>query len=176
MKKFLIFVVAIVSIGMLASSSLGTFLFAAFSIFPYFSETFAGSVGTNPWMAKFLAVIFTVSAFFGIRGALSWNREKRSKGFVWIAATFAAMFLIGYFASKDHNFDPKTGEALVNVSPAPNGARLVPKSWNYDPTYGNRVVPANPENIVGALRSKSSDKGAPSTPELENLKTMLESQ
>lgn len=181
MKKTLLTIlgtIAALGIGFFLFSWIGTVLIAVFSVFPYFSETFSTDAGMNPWISKFVAIAFTVAIVYGFRKAFSLNSKNRNKGIAVIAATFSAFFLVMFLASKDHNFNPKTGEAAVNVSKSPAGTRIVPKSWNFDPVYGNKTEVANPGNVAEALgpEKSSGTDGLPAPKELQNLKKYLESQ
>lgn len=180
MKKVLFTIVGTVAalgIGIFLFSWIGTVLVAVFSVFPYFSDAFSGDAGMNPWMAKFVAIAFTIASVYGFRKVFSLNSKKRKQGMVIVAATFSAFFLVMFLVSKDHNFNPRTGESTVNVSKSPAGTRIVPKSWNFDAVYGNRTDAANPNDVAEALGTGkiSGTDGLPPPRELQNLKKYLES-
>lgn len=156
----------------------GSVFLAIFTVFPFFNDNLVGEGGMNVWLAKSLATAFMLLTVYGGNNLLRFNKERRMKGLIVLCVTFPAFFIIMYSLTKNYNFNPKNGEALVNISETPDGTRKVPKSWKYDPTYGNKTEVANPENIqkITSPSFPNSGEYLPPSKELDNLSRTLQKQ
>lgn len=171
---------AFIVISLFLFSLPGSIFFSMFTIFPYFNGNLAGEGGMNVWLAKGISMFFTLAIVYGSYNIFSFSKERRNKGIRIICLSLPVFFAVMYFMTKDYNFNPSSGESMVNISETPDGAKRVPKSWKYDPTYGNRTMPADSQNIRKVIDNdaeaseESVDRYLPPQKELSNLKRTLE--
>lgn len=122
-------------------------LVAIFLIIPHFLNHLGG-FGLGPYISWVAIIPVSFYLYYAVRHLMSFRKKNRDIGLYMIVGFVMVWCLAMAFVTKDHLFDPNTGEPLYSFFHTVNGnVKLHPTLGKFDPKTGRPINPLTPEKI-----------------------------